>query len=44
RAIAFAARADTQARAAELGARLAREDGVRLAVGAIERWGRNGVR
>ncbi|QTO45835.1 glycosyltransferase [Burkholderia latens] len=38
RAIAFAARADTRARAAELGARIAREDGVRLAVDALERW------
>ncbi|RQS43562.1 glycosyltransferase [Burkholderia sp. Bp8990] len=44
RAIAFAARADTQARAAGLGARIAREDGVRRAVAAIERWGRPGMR
>ncbi|MGR3906185.1 glycosyltransferase [Burkholderia sp. SR8] len=44
RAIAFAARADTQARAAELGARIAREDGVRQAVDAIERRSRRGTR
>ncbi|WP_448168185.1 glycosyltransferase [Burkholderia ambifaria] len=43
RAIAFAARADTQARAAELGARLGQEDGLRVAVDAIERWGRRGA-
>ncbi|WP_175921597.1 glycosyltransferase [Burkholderia latens] len=42
RAIAFAARADTQARAAELGARIAREDGLRRAVDAVERWARRG--
>ncbi|RQZ19907.1 glycosyltransferase [Burkholderia sp. Bp9031] len=43
-AMAFAARADTKARAAELGARIAREDGLRVAVDAIERWGRPGAR
>lgn len=39
RGIAFAARADTQARAAELGARMVREEGLRRAVAALERWG-----
>ena len=43
-AMAFAARADTKARAAELGARIAREDGLRVAVDAIERWSRPGAR
>ncbi|MFH5255083.1 glycosyltransferase [Burkholderia semiarida] len=38
RAIAFAERGDTKARATELGARLAREDGLKLAVSAIGRW------
>ncbi|WP_175883736.1 glycosyltransferase [Burkholderia sp. BCC0044] len=38
RAIAFAERGETKARATELGARLAQEDGLKQAVGAIERW------
>ncbi|KVQ40727.1 glycosyl transferase [Burkholderia cepacia] len=44
RAIAFAERGDTKARATELGARSARDDGLTLAVSAIERWGRPGAR
>ncbi|EGC99493.1 hypothetical protein B1M_36316, partial [Burkholderia sp. TJI49] len=44
RAIAFAERDDTRARATELGARIAREDGATCAVAAIERWVRAGVR
>ncbi|KWF08356.1 glycosyltransferase [Burkholderia pseudomultivorans] len=44
RAIAFAERNDTRARATELGARIAREDGATCAVAAIERWVRVGVR
>ncbi|WP_105133507.1 glycosyltransferase [Burkholderia sp. BE12] len=39
RAIAFAERGETKARAAQLGARLAQEDGLKRAVSAIERWG-----
>lgn len=38
RAIAFAERGETKARAMELGARLAQEDGLKRAVSAIERW------
>ncbi|HEB3529813.1 glycosyltransferase [Burkholderia cenocepacia] len=38
RAIAFAERGETKARATELGARLAQEDGLKQAVSAIERW------
>ncbi|HIC7207848.1 glycosyltransferase [Burkholderia stabilis] len=44
RAIAFAERGDTKARAAALGARIAQEDGLTLAVSAIERWARPGPR
>lgn len=44
RAIAFAARADTRARAVELGARIAQEDGLRMAIAAIERHVRSGAR
>ncbi|WP_175845388.1 glycosyltransferase [Burkholderia arboris] len=44
RAIAFAERGETKARAAELGTRIAREDGLTLAVSAIERWGRAAAR
>ncbi|HDR9584668.1 TPA: glycosyltransferase family 1 protein [Burkholderia stabilis] len=44
RAIAFAERGDTKARAAALGARIAQEDGLTLAVSAIERWARPGSR
>ncbi|AJY09472.1 glycosyltransferase [Burkholderia dolosa] len=44
RAIAFAEHRDTKARAAELGARIAQEDGVRRAVDAIERWARPAAR
>ncbi|HDR9505360.1 glycosyltransferase [Burkholderia cepacia] len=44
RAIAFAERADTKARAMELGERIAQEDGLKLAVGMIERWARPGAR
>ncbi|MPV61172.1 UDP-glucose--sterol glucosyltransferase [Burkholderia sp. HI2761] len=39
RAIAFAERGETKARAMQLGARLAQEDGLKRAVSAIERWG-----
>ncbi|WP_027782415.1 MULTISPECIES: glycosyltransferase [Burkholderia] len=39
RAIAFAERGETKARAAQLGARLAQEDELKRAVSAIERWG-----
>ncbi|WP_175819043.1 glycosyltransferase [Burkholderia sp. BCC0419] len=39
RAIAFAERGDTKARATELGAHIAQEDGLKRAVSAIERWG-----
>ncbi|MEB2610994.1 glycosyltransferase [Burkholderia cenocepacia] len=38
RAIAFAERGETKARATELGVRLAQEDGLKRAVSAIERW------
>lgn len=38
RAIAFAAREDTKAHAAALGARIGQEDGLRQAVESIERW------
>ncbi|EKS9794564.1 MULTISPECIES: glycosyltransferase [Burkholderia] len=44
RAIAFAERDETQARAIELGARIAREEGLKRAVSAIERWGQPGAR
>lgn len=44
RAIAFAERGDTKARATALGARIAQEDGLTLAVSAIERWVRPGSR
>ncbi|MCA8300272.1 glycosyltransferase [Burkholderia seminalis] len=44
RAIAFAERSETQARATELGTRIAQEDGLALAVSAIERWARAGAR
>ncbi|WP_322086448.1 glycosyltransferase [Burkholderia sp. BCC1999] len=44
RAIAFADRGETQARATELGTRIAQEDGLTLAVSAIERWGRAAAR
>ncbi|WP_175807276.1 glycosyltransferase [Burkholderia cenocepacia] len=38
RAIAFAEQGETKARATELGARLAQENGLKRAVSAIERW------
>ncbi|MBR8069150.1 glycosyltransferase family 1 protein [Burkholderia cenocepacia] len=38
RAIAFAEQGETKARAMELGARLAQENGLKQAVSAIERW------
>ncbi|CAM2180919.1 glycosyltransferase [Burkholderia orbicola] len=38
RAIAFAEQGETKARATELGARLAQENGLKQAVSAIERW------
>ncbi|WP_069704563.1 glycosyltransferase [Burkholderia seminalis] len=44
RAIAFAERSETQARATELGTRIAQEDGLALAISAIERWARAGAR
>ncbi|WP_175952221.1 glycosyltransferase [Burkholderia sp. BCC0405] len=44
RAIAFAERDETKARAMELGARVAQEEGLKRAVSAIERWGRPGAR
>ncbi|WP_176046126.1 glycosyltransferase [Burkholderia sp. BCC1644] len=44
RAIAFADRGETQARATELGTRIAQEDGLTLAASAIERWGRAAAR
>jgi sterol 3beta-glucosyltransferase len=44
RAIAVAERAETHARAIELGARIAQEEGLKRAVSAIERWGRPGAR
>ncbi|MGT0248840.1 glycosyltransferase [Burkholderia pyrrocinia] len=44
RAIAFAERGDTKARATELGERIAQEDGLKLAVGAIELCARPGAR
>ncbi|RQS91720.1 glycosyltransferase [Burkholderia seminalis] len=44
RAIAFAERSETQARATELGTRIAQEDGLALAVSTIERWARAGAR
>ncbi|WP_342705829.1 glycosyltransferase [Burkholderia arboris] len=44
RAIAFADRSETKARATELGTRIAQEDGLTLAVSAIERWGRAAAR
>ncbi|MDR0245453.1 MAG: glycosyltransferase [Burkholderia sp.] len=44
RAIAFAERGETKARATALGARIAQEDGLTLAVSAIERWGRAAAR
>ncbi|MBN3833086.1 glycosyltransferase [Burkholderia sp. Ac-20344] len=44
RAIAFAERGDTKARALELGARIAQEKGLKRAVSAIERWGQPGAR
>ncbi|MCW3606636.1 glycosyltransferase [Burkholderia cenocepacia] len=40
RAIAFAERGDTKARAAALGTRIAQEEGLQRAVSAIERWAR----
>ncbi|RQS22327.1 glycosyltransferase [Burkholderia sp. Bp8992] len=44
RAIAFAERGETKARATELGTRIAQEDGLTPAVRAIERWGRGAAR
>lgn len=44
RAIAFGERGSTKARATELGARIAQEDGVKLALSAIERCARSGAR
>ncbi|MCW3656950.1 glycosyltransferase [Burkholderia cenocepacia] len=40
RAIAFAERGETKARAAALGTRIAQEEGLQRAVSAIERWAR----
>lgn len=44
RAIAFAERSEAKARATELGTRVAQEDGLTLAVSAIERWTRAAAR